>query len=91
MELKTRYEIKGLGKEQTIESLVKIHTAGEGENMRIKEVVDRWNNNLPEGPFAKVSFISGFWRFGWWYERIERWVWWAWWGVVLGTRPWEVG
>ncbi|KAH6663794.1 hypothetical protein B0J14DRAFT_252927 [Halenospora varia] len=54
MELKTRYKIKGLGKEQTIESLVKIHTAGEGDNIRIKEVVDRWNNNLPEGPFAKA-------------------------------------
>ncbi|KAH8652727.1 hypothetical protein BGZ60DRAFT_182731 [Tricladium varicosporioides] len=54
MELKTRYKIKGLGKEQTIESLVKIHTTGEGGNMRIKEVVDRWNNDLPEGPFAKA-------------------------------------
>jgi len=52
MDLKTRYKIKGIGSEQTIESVVKIFTNGEG---RIIEVQDRWNDNIPEGPFAKVS------------------------------------
>jgi len=52
MDLKTRYKIKGIGSEQTIESVVKIHTDAEGK--RIIGVEDKWNNSLPEGPFAKV-------------------------------------
>ena len=64
MDLKTRYKIKGVGSEQTIESVVKIFTNGEG---RITEVQDRWNDSIPEGPFAKVSSSAIFFRFsrGW--------------------------
>lgn len=50
--MKTRYKVKGIGAEQTIESVVKIFTNAEG---KITEVQDRWNGNLPEGAFAKVS------------------------------------
>jgi len=50
MELKTRYKIKGIGKEQTIESIVNIHTNNSG---KITMVEDKWNNELPEGAFAK--------------------------------------
>jgi len=51
MDLKTRYKIKGIGSEQTIESVVKIFTNTEG---KITEVQDRWSGELPEGAFAKA-------------------------------------
>ncbi|CAG8951896.1 hypothetical protein HYFRA_00005700 [Hymenoscyphus fraxineus] len=52
MDLKTRYTIKGIGKEQTIESVVNIYTDAAGE--KIVKVEDKWNGELPEGPFAKA-------------------------------------
>ncbi|KAH8757160.1 hypothetical protein F5882DRAFT_307297 [Hyaloscypha sp. PMI_1271] len=52
MDLKTRYKVKGVGSEQTIESVIKIHTTPSGD--RITKVEDRWNGNIPEGAFAKV-------------------------------------
>ncbi|TVY31980.1 hypothetical protein LSUB1_G008158 [Lachnellula subtilissima] len=52
MNLKTRYQIKGLGKEQTIESVIKIQTDDAGK--KIVRVEDRWDGKLPEGPFAKA-------------------------------------
>jgi len=49
MDLKARYKMKGIGKEQTIESVVHIHTDGNG---KIKMVEDRWNDQIPDGVFA---------------------------------------
>lgn len=86
MDLKTKYTIKGIGKEQTIESVVKIHTEGE----KIVMVEDKWSGELPEGAFAKVSFSEGFLNFKWWFERGERWGWWVW-SFFWETRVWEVG
>lgn len=51
IEMKTKYTVKGLGSEQTIDSKVKIFTEGEGDNMRIRRVEDRWNDDLKEGAF----------------------------------------
>lgn len=51
IEMKTKYTVKGLGSEQTIDSKVKIFTEGEGENMRVKRVEDRWDDDLKEGTF----------------------------------------
>jgi len=51
MDLKTRYKIKGVGTEKTIESVVQIHTDAAG---KITAVQDRWNNELPEGAFTKA-------------------------------------
>lgn len=56
MDMKTRYKVKGIGAEKTIESVIKIFTNPEG---KITEVQDQWNGNLPEGPVAKVSFGIG--------------------------------
>jgi len=53
MTLKTRYQIKGLGKEQMIDSLINIYTDDAGK--KIVRVEDKWDGKLPEGPFAKVS------------------------------------
>lgn len=47
MNLKTRYVVKGIGKEQTIDSVVKIHT----DSDKIAKVEDRWNDQLPDGTF----------------------------------------
>ncbi|KAE9376412.1 hypothetical protein N431DRAFT_479682 [Stipitochalara longipes BDJ] len=52
MDLKTRYKVKGIGSEQIIESVIKIHTDAQGE--RITKVEDKWNGDIPEGAFAKA-------------------------------------
>lgn len=50
--MKTRYVIKGINKEQTIQSIVAIHVNGEG---RISKVEDKWNGKLPDGAIANVG------------------------------------
>lgn len=52
MDLKTRYVIKGIGKEQTIQSLVAIHLDDQG---KISKVEDKWDGKLPEGSISEVS------------------------------------
>jgi len=51
MDLRTRYVIKGIGKEQTIQSLVAIHLDGEGQ---ISKVEDKWDGKLPEGKISEA-------------------------------------
>ena len=53
MNLSTKYKVKGLGTEKTIDSVVKIFTDESGE--KIVAVEDRWNGNIPEGAIATVS------------------------------------
>ncbi|KAF2651326.1 hypothetical protein K491DRAFT_607186 [Lophiostoma macrostomum CBS 122681] len=59
LDLKTRYVIKGIGKEQTIQSLVAIHLDGEG---KIQKVEDKWDGELPEGAitnaFRKLNSVT---------------------------------
>ncbi|KAL9106536.1 MAG: hypothetical protein Q9227_008451 [Pyrenula ochraceoflavens] len=50
LDLKTRYKIAGVGKEQVVESKVKIFTEGS----KISKVQDRWNDELPEGSFKNA-------------------------------------
>ncbi|KAE8452263.1 hypothetical protein EG329_000963 [Mollisiaceae sp. DMI_Dod_QoI] len=63
LDLKTRYVVKGLGKEQIVNSVVRIHTEGVeggeeademGTGLRIRQVEDRWDGEIPDGPIAKV-------------------------------------
>lgn len=54
MDLKTRYTLKGLGSQQTIDSKVKIFTEGEDVNMRVSRVEDRWDDNLPDSTFKNA-------------------------------------
>ncbi|KAL5399010.1 hypothetical protein PMIN06_006364 [Paraphaeosphaeria minitans] len=51
MDLKTRYVIKGIGKEQTIASVVAVHLDEQG---KIKKVEDKWDGKLPEGSIANA-------------------------------------
>ncbi|KAF1957074.1 hypothetical protein CC80DRAFT_547787 [Byssothecium circinans] len=45
MDLKTRYVIKGINKEQTIQSVVAIHLDEQG---KIAKVEDKWDGKLPD-------------------------------------------
>ena len=53
MDLKTRYVVKGIGKEQIVESVIRIHTDGE----KISKVEDRWNDKMPDSAVANVSTL----------------------------------
>jgi len=48
LDLKTRYTVKGLGSQQTVDSKVRIWTEGEGEDMRVRRVEDRWDDRSPQ-------------------------------------------
>jgi len=53
MNLSTRYVVKGIGKEQKIDSVILIHHDGNG---KIEKVEDKWNGELPDSTFSNVSF-----------------------------------
>ena len=56
MDLKTRYVVKGIGKEQTISSVINIfHEGG-----KITKVEDKWDGKLPDSSIANVSFFLTF-------------------------------
>ena len=50
--LTTTYTVKGIKKEQTIESIVHIYVSDDG---KISKLEDRWNGKLPEGAVTDVS------------------------------------
>lgn len=64
MDLKTRYVVKGVNKEQTVASKVHIHTEGD----KITRVEDRWDGELNDGPMKNVSLFPPEGRA---YEKIE--------------------
>jgi len=51
MDLRTRYVIKGLNKEQLIQSVVAIHLDEQG---KIKKVEDKWDGKLPDSSIANA-------------------------------------
>ncbi|KAK4971935.1 hypothetical protein LTR66_011359 [Elasticomyces elasticus] len=51
MDLKTRYVVKGIGKEQTIASVIKIYLDSHG---KIEKVEDKWDGKLPESGIANA-------------------------------------
>ncbi|KAI9678858.1 MAG: hypothetical protein M1817_005918 [Caeruleum heppii] len=85
MDLKTRYKVKGIGKETTIASKVNIFY--DKASGKIEKVEDKWDGKLPESSIANVSarqLISPF----WWLHYAEAWAFWTW-SFVWYTRPWE--
>jgi len=52
MNLKTRYVVKGIGKEQTINSVINIHTTADGK--KIAKVEDKWDGNLPDSSISNA-------------------------------------
>lgn len=81
LDLKTTYVVKGIGKEQSIASVVKIHT----ENDKITKVEDRWNDQLPDGAFKNVRVFNPF----SWLRYFENWLFWVW-SLIWGTWWWKV-
>lgn len=51
LDMKNKYTVKGIGKEQTVQSIVNIHTSADG---KIEKVEDKWDGELPEGAIAKA-------------------------------------
>jgi hypothetical protein len=51
MDLKTRYKVKGIGMEKTIDSKINIYVGKDG---KIEKVEDKWNGKLPESAFVDV-------------------------------------
>ena len=84
IDISNKYTLKGLGKSQIINSVVKIWVDEQG---KIERVEDRWNSNLPDGPFPQVSRFGllgrgvgrlvavvwwGWCRFAWWWPWMVR-------------------
>ena len=56
LRLKTRYKVKGVGKEEIVDSRVLVHLTSDGQ--KITKVEDKWNGDVPpEGAFAKVCLV----------------------------------
>ncbi|GAB7340255.1 hypothetical protein MBLNU457_6718t2 [Dothideomycetes sp. NU457] len=51
MNLSTRYVVKGIGKEQKIDSVILIHHDGNG---KIEKVEDKWNGELPDSSISNA-------------------------------------
>ncbi|THY25927.1 hypothetical protein D6D01_04738 [Aureobasidium pullulans] len=83
MNMKTRYVVKGIGKEQTISSVVNIfHEGG-----KITKVEDKWDGKLPDGVIANVSFIQLLNPF-WWANYTWAWIFYLW-SFIWWTWPWR--
>lgn len=86
MDLKTRYVVKGINKEQTISS--KITIAYDKDTSKITKVQDKWDGNLPDSSFKDVS-IDQLFNPWWWVHYAEGWAWWSW-SFTWKTLPWQV-
>ena len=84
MDLRQRYKVKGIGKEQTIESKVLIYLEGD----YISKVEDKWNGELPDSGISNVSFRRLFSPF-WWMHYAEGWMFWTW-SFGWETSVWRV-
>ena len=92
MDLKTRYVVKGLGKEQTISSVISILLNADGT--KIEKLEDRWDDKLPDSGFQNVSFsdmrswlsLASPWE---WFKYCQGWAWRVW-SLLWWTTPWLV-
>lgn len=87
MDLKTRYVVKGIGKEQTIESKINIFTTADGS--KIEKVEDKWDGQLPDSTFKDVSSIFQLLNPFWWINYWIGWAFWLW-SFIWYTRVWLV-
>lgn len=87
MDMRTRYVVKGIKKEQTIDS--KIHIHYDAKLGKITKVQDKWDGKLPESSFTNVSVqqLSSPW---WWIHYGESWIWRAW-SLTWNMWWWQVG
>lgn len=85
IDMKSRYVVKGIGKEETISSVVNIFTTPDG---MIEKVEDKWNGTLPDSAIANVSFRKAVSPL-WWMNYGIAWVFWLW-SFIWYTRVWMV-
>ncbi|MCJ1274818.1 hypothetical protein MMC21_002616 [Puttea exsequens] len=85
MDLRTRYVVKGINKEQTIDS--KINIFYDKATGKITKVEDKWDGKLPDSSFQNVSIdqIINPW---WWAHYAESWGFWAW-SFTWNTWWWQ--
>lgn len=86
MDLKTRYVVKGLNKEQTISSVINIFTSPDG---KISKLEDKWDGKLPESSIQNVSSVWQLLSPVWWMNYYIAWGFYFW-SFVWYTRPWMV-
>ena len=86
MDLRTRYVVKGIGKEQTIDS--KINIFYDKTTGKITKVEDKWDGKLPDSSFQNVSIdqLVDPW---WWLHYYEGWLFWGW-SFTWNTWVWQV-
>jgi hypothetical protein len=87
MDLKTRYVIKGINKEQTINSKINIFTTADGS--KIEKVEDKWDGQLPDSAIKDVSSVFQLLNPVWWFNYWLGWTFWLW-SFVWYTRVWLV-
>lgn len=75
MDLRTRYVVKGIGKEQTIDS--KINIFYDKASGKITKVEDKWDGKLPDSSIQNVS-VDQLFSPWWWLHYGESFAWWAW-------------
>ena len=86
LDMRTRYVIKGIGKEQTINSKIVIfYDQGTG---KITKVEDKWDGQLPDSSFKNVSLTQLF-RPSWWLHYTQGWAWYLW-SFTWDTWWWQV-
>lgn len=86
MDVSNHYTVKGIGKEQLINSKIEIHVSPTG---KIDKVLDKWNGNIPDSAIANVSSIWQLFNPFWWVQYGEAWAFWLW-SLVWWTWPWWV-
>ena len=75
MDLRTRYVVKGINKEQTIDSKVNIFY--DNATGKITKVEDKWDGKLPDSSIQNVSVDQVF-NPWWWVHYGESWAFWGW-------------
>lgn len=85
MDMKTRYVVKGINKEQIIKSKILIHTDGD----KIAKVEDKWDGKLPDSSIANVSSVFQLMNPLWWLKYAEGWAF-SFWSLFWETTPWRV-
>lgn len=87
MDLRTRYVIKWINKEQIIQSVVAIHLDEQG---KIAKVEDKWDGKLPDGVISNVSSVFQLLSPFWWLHYWMAWAFWLW-SFMWETKAWGVG
>lgn len=87
MDLKTRYVVKGIHKEQIINS--KIHIFYDKASGKITKVEDKWDGKLPDSSFTNVSSLRQLFSPWWWLHYAQGWAWWGW-SLTWNTWWWQV-